>query len=168
MEGGGEAGHGWAMTRQSGGGLSSVQQQTERGGEEKRRVRGEVGCSGARGAFYRAGEGGGSRSEELSVVGECTLKSAVLKMKGTRCCVGSLGKRKVVGQLFGSAPRAWRRARQVAAHGAATPTGWVAAARAEEEDDSRMWAGPGWTGGPNATWAGAERKQRRKWVGLQG
>jgi hypothetical protein len=25
------------------------------------------------------------------------------------------------GQLFGSAPRAWRRARQAAAHGAATP-----------------------------------------------
>jgi hypothetical protein len=33
---------------------------------EERRVRGEAGCSGARGAFYSAGEGGGgSRSEEL-------------------------------------------------------------------------------------------------------
>jgi hypothetical protein len=28
-------------------------------------VRGEAGCSGASGAFYRAREGGGSRSEEL-------------------------------------------------------------------------------------------------------
>jgi hypothetical protein len=75
------------------------------------------------------------------VAGECALKSAVLKMKGTRCSVGSLGKRKVVGQLFGSAPRASRRAQQAAAHGAATPTGRVTAARAEEEDDSRRWAG---------------------------
>jgi hypothetical protein len=58
MEGGGEDGRGWAMMRKSGGGPSSVQQQTERGGEEKRRVRGEAGCSGARGVFYRAGEGG--------------------------------------------------------------------------------------------------------------
>jgi hypothetical protein len=24
------------------------------------------------------------------------------------------------------------------------------------------WAGPEWPGGPNATWAGAERKQRKK------
>jgi hypothetical protein len=23
------------------------------------------------------------------------------------------------------------------------------------------WAGPEWSGGPNATWAGAERKQRK-------
>jgi hypothetical protein len=57
------------------------------------------------------------------VAGECALKSAVSKMKGTWCGVGSLGKRKVVGQLFISAPRARRRARQAAAHGAATPTG---------------------------------------------
>jgi hypothetical protein len=33
-------------------------------------------------------------------------------------------------QLFGSAPRTWRRARQAAAHSAATPAGRVAAARA--------------------------------------
>jgi hypothetical protein len=59
MEGGGEDGRGWAMMRKSGGGPSSVQQQVERGGEkEKRRVRGEAGCSSARGVFYRAGEGG--------------------------------------------------------------------------------------------------------------
>jgi hypothetical protein len=43
--------------------------------------------------------------------------------------------------------------------GTATPTGQVAAARAEEEDDSRRWAGLEWPGGPNATWAGAERKK---------
>jgi hypothetical protein len=36
----------------------------------------------------------------------------------------------VAGQLFGSAPRAWRRARQAAAHGAATPAGRVVAAQA--------------------------------------
>jgi hypothetical protein len=102
------------------------------------------------------------------VAGECALKSAVLKMKGTRCGIGSLGKRKVVGQLFGSAPHVRRRARQAVAHGAATLTGWVAAARAEEEDGSRRWAGPGWPGGPSATWAGAERKQRRKWDRPQG
>jgi hypothetical protein len=102
------------------------------------------------------------------VAGECALKSAVSKMKGTRCGVSSLGKSKVVGQLFGSAPRTWRRARQVVAHGAATPTGRVVAAWAEEEDDSRRWAGLGWLGGPNATWASAERKQRRKWDGPQG
>jgi hypothetical protein len=95
------------------------------------------------------------------VAGECALKSAVSKMKGTRCGIGSLGKRKVVGQLFGSAPRALRRARQAAAHGAATPTGRVAAARVEEEDDSRRWAGPEWPSGPNATWAGAKRKKKR-------
>jgi hypothetical protein len=52
------------------------------------------------------------------VAGECALKSAVSKMKGTRCGVGLLGKRKVVGQLFGSAPCAQRRARQ---H---RPSGW--------------------------------------------
>jgi hypothetical protein len=65
MEGGGEAGRGWATMRPSGGRPSSVRQQTEHGGEEERRVRGEAGCSGARGAFYSAGEGGGSLSEEL-------------------------------------------------------------------------------------------------------
>jgi hypothetical protein len=73
-----------------------------------------------------------------------------------------LGKRKVVGQLFVSAPRARRRAQQAAAHGAATPTGQVAAARAEEEDDSRRWAGPEWSGGLNASWAGVERKQKKR------
>jgi hypothetical protein len=52
------------------------------------------------------------------VAGECALKSAVSEMKGTRCGVGSLGKRKVVGQLFGLAPRARRRARQ------RRPGGW--------------------------------------------
>jgi hypothetical protein len=65
MEGGGEAGRGWAMTRPSGGGPSSVRQQTERGGEEERRVRGEAGCSGARVPFIVLERGGGSRSEEL-------------------------------------------------------------------------------------------------------
>jgi hypothetical protein len=58
MEGGGEAGCGWATMRPSGGGPSSVRQQTERGGEEERRMRGEAGCSSARGVFYSAGEGG--------------------------------------------------------------------------------------------------------------
>jgi hypothetical protein len=99
------------------------------------------------------------------VAGECALNSAVSKMKGTRCGIGSLGKRKVVRQLFRSAPRARRRARQAAAHGAATPIGRVAATRAEEEDDSRRWAGPEWPGGPNATWAGAERKQKKREMG---
>jgi hypothetical protein len=33
------------------------------------------------------------------------------------------------GQLFGSAPHAWRRARQAVAHGATTLAGRVAAAR---------------------------------------
>jgi hypothetical protein len=112
------------------------------------------------------GVAAGRRSS--TVAGECALKSAISKMKGTRCGIGSLGKRKVVGQLFGSAPHARRTAWQAAAHSAATPTGRVAAARAEEEDDSRRWAGPGWPGGLNATWAGAERKQRRKWDGPQG
>jgi hypothetical protein len=58
MEGGGEAGRGWATMRPRGGGPSSVRQQTERGGEEERRVRAEAGCRGARGAFCSAGEGG--------------------------------------------------------------------------------------------------------------
>jgi hypothetical protein len=98
------------------------------------------------------------------VAGECALKSAVSKMKGTRCGVDLLGKRMVVGQLFVSAPRARRRARQAAAHDAATPIGQVAAAQAEEEDDSRRWAGPEWPGGPNATWVGAERKQKKRWA----
>jgi hypothetical protein len=96
------------------------------------------------------------------VAGECALKSVVSKMKRTRCGVGSLGNGKVAGQLFGSAPRARRRARQAAAHGAAVPTGQVAVAQAEEEDDSRRWAGPEWSGGPNATWAGVERKQKKE------
>jgi hypothetical protein len=68
MEGGGEAGRGWATMRQSGGGMSSVQQQTEHGGEKKRRVRGEVGYSGARGAFYRAGEGEEAAGRRSSTV----------------------------------------------------------------------------------------------------
>jgi hypothetical protein len=67
------------------------------------------------------------------VAGECALKLAISKMKGTRCDVGSLGKRKVVEQLFGSAPRAWRRARQAATHSAATPTGRVAAVRVRKK-----------------------------------
>jgi hypothetical protein len=33
------------------------------------------------------------------------------------------------GQLFGSAPRTWRRAQQAVAHGAATPAGQVVAAQ---------------------------------------
>jgi hypothetical protein len=65
MEGGGEAGRGWAMTRPSGSGPSSVRQQTERGGEEERRVRGEAGCSGTGGAILVLERGGGSRLEEL-------------------------------------------------------------------------------------------------------
>jgi hypothetical protein len=36
------------------------------------------------------------------VAGECALKSVVLKTKGTRCSVGSLGKRKVAGWHFAS------------------------------------------------------------------
>jgi hypothetical protein len=45
-------------------------------------------------------------------------------------------------------------------HSAATLIERVAAAQAEEEDDSRRWAGLEWLSGPNATWAGAERKKR--------
>jgi hypothetical protein len=85
-----------------------------------------------------------------------------LEDDGTRCGIGSLGKRKVVGQLFGLAPRAWRRAQQAAVHSVAVPTGWVAAARVEEEDDSRRWAKPECPGGPNATWASTERKQEKE------
>jgi hypothetical protein len=33
---------------------------------------------------------------------ECILKSAISKMKGTRCGIGSLGKRKVAGWCFAS------------------------------------------------------------------
>jgi hypothetical protein len=68
----------------------------------------------------------------------------------------------VVGQLFSSAPRARRRAQQAATHGTTTPTERVAAAQTEEEDDSRRWAGPEWPGGPNATWASTERKQKKE------
>jgi hypothetical protein len=32
----------------------------------------------------------------------------------------------------------------------------------EEEDDSRRLAGPEWPGGPNAIWAGTERKQKKE------
>jgi hypothetical protein len=83
------------------------------------------------------------------VVGECALKSDVSKMKGTRCVIGSLGKRKVVGRLFGSAPRAWRRARQAAAYNMAAPTGVVAVAQAlsDEGDDTR--GGPSWAQSKN-------------------
>jgi hypothetical protein len=56
------------------------------------------------------------------VAGECALKSAVSKMKGTRCGVGSLGKRNVVGQLFGSAPHARRRVRRMTQQ--RRPGGW--------------------------------------------
>jgi hypothetical protein len=69
------------------------------------------------------------------VAGECALKSAVLKMKGTRCGVGSLGKRKVVGRLFGLAPHAWRWARQAAVYGAAASAGAVAARALSDEGD---------------------------------
>jgi hypothetical protein len=80
---------------------------------------------------------------------ECALKSAVSKMKGTRCDVGSLGKRKVVRRLFGSAPHAWRRVRQAVAYGVAAPAGMVAAARAlsDEGDDAR--GGPNWAQSKN-------------------
>jgi hypothetical protein len=110
------------------------------------------------------------------VAGECALKSTVSKMKGTRCSVSSLGKRKVVGHLFGSAPHAWRRARQVVVHGAATPTGQVAAARASEgRRRCRRWAklgpkqkqagrldGPPRRGGPRWANAMAGRKMKKK------
>jgi hypothetical protein len=38
----------------------------------------------------------------------------------------------------------------------------------EEGEGHRVGHGPKWPGWPNATWAGAERKQRRKWNGPQG
>jgi hypothetical protein len=83
------------------------------------------------------------------VAGECALKSTVSKMKGTRCGIGSLGKRKVVRRLFDSAPHAWRRARQAAAYGVAAPAGAVAAAWAlsDEGDDAR--GGPSWAQSKN-------------------
>jgi hypothetical protein len=45
-----------------------------------------------------------------------------------------------VGQLFGSAPHAWRRAQQAAAHDAATPVGRVAAAQACVRGRPERWA----------------------------
>jgi hypothetical protein len=44
------------------------------------------------------------------VAGECALKSAVSKMKGKRCGIGSLGKRKVVRRRFASSSPERRRA----------------------------------------------------------
>jgi hypothetical protein len=40
----------------------------------------------------------------------------------------------------------------------------------EKEEGEGRWVGHGleWPGVPNATWAGAGRKQRRKWNGSQG
>jgi hypothetical protein len=161
MEGGGEAGRGWAMMRQSDGGPSSVQQQTEHRGEEKRRLRGEAGCSGARGVFYRAGEGGGSWSEELD--GGQRVRFEVGRFEDE----GDMVRHRFIGQKEGGRAAHWFGSPRVE-DGAATPTGRVAAAQAEEEDDSQRWARPGWPDWLNATWAGAERKQRRKWDGLQG
>jgi hypothetical protein len=40
--------------------------------------------------------------------------------------------------------------------------------KVEEEEGHRVSHGSEWPGGPNATWAGAERKQRRKRDGPQG
>jgi hypothetical protein len=95
------------------------------------------------------------------VVGECALKSPVSKMKGTRCGVGSLGKRKVVGRLFGSAPRAWRVVRQAAAYGAAAWAGAVAARALSDEGDD-----PGLTDrvGPPVS----EREATADWAGQGG
>jgi hypothetical protein len=45
------------------------------------------------------------------------------------------GKMKVVGRLFGSAPRAWRGKRQAMAYGAAAPAGAVAARALSDEGD---------------------------------
>jgi hypothetical protein len=84
MEGGGEAGRGWATTRPSGGRPSSVRQQTEHEGEEERRVRGEAGCSGTGGAFYSAGAGEAAGRRSSTVAVECILKSAVSKSEGGR------------------------------------------------------------------------------------
>jgi hypothetical protein len=52
-------------------------------------------------------------------------------------------------------------------------TRWCTAQRRlrcpEEEDGGRrVGHGPEWPGGPNASWAVAERKQWRKWAGPQG
>jgi hypothetical protein len=49
-------------------------------------VRGEAGCSGARGAFYSAGEGRGEATGQRSstVVGKFILMSAVSKSEGGR------------------------------------------------------------------------------------
>jgi hypothetical protein len=38
----------------------------------------------------------------------------------------------------------------------------------EEEGWHRVGHGPEWPGGPNASWAGVERKQWIKWAGPQG
>jgi hypothetical protein len=44
-----------------------------------------VGCSGARGAFYSAREGGEAAGQRSSTVaGECVLKSAISKSEGGR------------------------------------------------------------------------------------
>jgi hypothetical protein len=74
---------------------------------------------------------------------------------------GDTVRRRFVGQKEGGRA-ALRFGSPCAEEGATTPTGRVVAARAEEEDDSRRWAGPEWPGGRNATWAGAERKQKKE------
>jgi hypothetical protein len=56
-----------------------------------------------------------------------------------------------VGQLFSSAPHAWRRARQAAAHDAAAPVGRVAAAQACGRGRPKRWA---------------KRAGSTEWVGL--
>jgi hypothetical protein len=61
--------------------------------------------------------------------------------------------------------------RQTATHGAAARERAVAPRHCPEKEEGegrRVGHEPEWPGGPNATWAGTEGKQRRKWNGPQG
>jgi hypothetical protein len=61
--------------------------------------------------------------------------------------------------------------RRTAAHGAAARERAAALGHYPEKEEGgghRVGHGPEWSGGPNATWASVERKQRRKGNGKQG
>jgi hypothetical protein len=100
------------------------------------------------------------------VADECVLMAASVKMKGRRCGVGSLGKRKVVGRCFALSSSERGRASDSGAwhDGARSSAG---ASWCPEEWENPEWATLGWSG-PHwpGTQVGADEFQwKMSWAG---